>query len=134
MMKTAFSNWHKRIAPLFDTAKQIHVIEVESGQIVQETQETSPTGSPVQMALSLSELNISTLVCGAISRPLYEMISAYGIKIIPFVTGGLGEVIAAWLNGNLEHEDFAMPGCMERNYFSKGKQVNGKVQRRKKQC
>ena len=118
MMKTAFSTWHKRIAPLFDTAKQIHVIEVESGQIVQETQETSPTGSPVQMALSLSELNISTLVCGAISRPLYEMISAYGIKIIPFVTGDLGEVIVAWLNGNLNHEDFAMPGCTERNYLS----------------
>ncbi len=132
-MKTAFSNWHKRIAPLFDTAKQIHLIEVESGQIIQETQETPATGSPVQMALSLSELNINTLVCGAISRPLYEMVSAYGIKIIPFVTGDLGEVIAAWLNGNLEHEDFAMPGCLERNYFNKMNQGKGKFHRRGKQ-
>jgi len=133
-MKTAFSNWRKRIAPLFDTAKQIHVIEVESGQIIQETQETLAGDSPVQMALSLSERNISTLVCGAISRPLYEMVSAYGIKITPFVTGSLGKVIAAWLNGNLEHEDFVMPGCMGRNYFSKAKQGNGKVHRIRKQC
>ena len=132
-MKTAFSNWHKRIAPLFDTAEQIHVIEVESAQIIRETQETLASDSPVQRALSLSELHISTLVCGAISRPLYEMVSAYGIKVIPFVTGELSEVVDAWLNGNLEDVKFAMPGCLERRNFSKAQQGNGKMHRSSKQ-
>ncbi len=67
-MKTAFAYWDKRIAPVFDTARQIHVVEAESGRIVREALETLESDVLVQKALRLSELGISTLVCGAISR------------------------------------------------------------------
>jgi predicted Fe-Mo cluster-binding NifX family protein len=114
MMKTAFAYWENRIAPVFDTACQIHVVEAESGQIVCETQEMLSEDLPVQKTLRLVGLGIGTVVCGAISRPMYGLVTAYGIQVIPFVTGDLREVIQAWLGGNLAHKTFVMPGCRGR--------------------
>ena len=112
--KTAFSNWDNRIAPVFDTAQHIHVIEAASGQIVSETQETLSGDLPVQKILQMVEMGIGILVCGAISRPMYDLVAAYGIRVIPFVTGDLDEVVQAWLRGNLNRDAFAMPGCYGR--------------------
>lgn len=110
-MKIAFAHWDNRIAPVFDTARQIHVIETRSGQIVSETLETLPEDLTFQKALRLVALGINILVCGAISRPMHGLVAAYGVEVIPFVAGDLHEVIHAWLRGNLMRDVFAMPGC-----------------------
>ena len=114
MMKAAFAVWDNRIAPVFDVTRQIHLVEAEAGQVVRETQEPIADGLPVQKVLRLAELGVGILVCGAISKPLQEMVAAYGIRIIPFVAGDLSQVIQAWLSGNLERSAFAMPGCCGR--------------------
>ena len=116
-MKTAFAYWDNRIAPVFDIARRIHVVETDSGQIVNETEVSLAEDQTVQKAGSLVELGVGTLVCGAISKPLHDMIVAYGIKIIPFVAGDLHKVIEAWLQNDLERDDFAMPGCCRRRKF-----------------
>lgn len=113
-MKTAFAYWDNRIAPVFDTARQIHVVEAQAGQLVSEAQETLSEDVSVQKALRLVELGVGVLVCGAISRPMHEMVVAYGIQVIPFVAGDLREVIQAWLKGDLGRDAFAMPGCCGR--------------------
>ncbi len=113
-MKIAFAYWDKRIAPVFDTARQIHVVKAKSGRIISEVQETLPEDMPVQKTLRLVELGIAALVCGAISRPLHVMIASYGIQVIPFVAGDLDEVVQAWLRGDLKHDYYAMPGCCGR--------------------
>lgn len=114
-MKTAFAQWENRIAPVFDTARQIHVIETAAGEVIAEMQETLPEHPLLQKALRLVELGVDTLVCGAISRPMHGLIAAYGIQVIPFVTGDLNDVIHAWRRGNLSHEMYAMPGCRGRS-------------------
>jgi predicted Fe-Mo cluster-binding NifX family protein len=111
MVKAAFAYWGRRIAPVFDVARQIHLVEMESGRIVGEAQENLPDGLPFQKALCLVEFSVNTLVCGAISNPMHQMIAASGIQVKPFVAGDLGQVIQAWLSGNLEQDAFAMPGC-----------------------
>ena len=113
-MKTAFATWDNRIAPVFDIARQIHIVEAESGRIVAETEEVLADDLPVQKALRLAELGAGTLVCGAISRLLQDMVASYGIRVIPFVAGDLRDVVQAWLSDNLEHDAFAMPGCCGR--------------------
>ena len=123
-MKTAFPYWDNRIAPVFDTARRIHVIETESGRIAGETQETLSEDLPIRKTLRLVELGISTLVCGAISRPVHELIASYGIQVVPFVAGDLREVIRAWLAGRLEGDAFAMPGCCGRGR-QRRRQMNG---------
>jgi len=113
-MKAAFACWENRIAPVFDTARRIHVVVVESGRIVREGQATLPGAQPVRKALHLAESGIGTLVCGAISRPLHGLVSSHGIRVIPFVAGDLREIVEAWLGGNLRGDAFAMPGCRGR--------------------
>jgi len=113
-MKAAFSVWENRIAPVFDVSRQILLVQTKSGRIVDESLETMADTMPSQKAVCLAELDVETLVCGAISRPLQDMIAAYGIRVIPFVAGDLREVIGAWLSGKGEIEFFSMPGCCRR--------------------
>lgn len=110
-MRVAFSHWKNRIAPVFDVATQIRIIDVESGQIAREQEESIAAVLPLQKALRMKELGINMLVCGAISRPLHALIAGYGIHVIPFVAGTLEEIIKAWLSGEIENVAFAMPGC-----------------------
>jgi len=113
-MKTAFAYWDDRIAPVFDTAGRIRVVETDSGRIIHEANESLPEGLPVQKTLRLLELGVDSLVCGAISMQFYRLIAAYGIKVVPFVAGDLREVIFAWTRGSLKHDTFTMPGCCGR--------------------
>jgi predicted Fe-Mo cluster-binding NifX family protein len=111
MTRAAFACWDRRIAPVFDTTRELHVVEVHSGKIVEETKENL-TGNPsFGSALRLAELRVDVLVCGAISRQLHALITAYGIRVIPFMAGELDRVVAAWVQGDLESETFTMPGC-----------------------
>jgi predicted Fe-Mo cluster-binding NifX family protein len=84
-MKTAFSVWNNRIAPVFDVSRQILLAETKGGRIIIESRETLADTIPEQKATHLAELDVGILVCGAVSRPLQEMISAYGIRVIPFL-------------------------------------------------
>ena len=113
-MKAAFSVWNHRIAPVFDFARQILLVEVESGHVVGEAQESLPVDPGTGKWLRLVELGVDTLVCGAISRPLQAMVAANGIRVIPFVGGDLQEVIQAWMNGRIQDDLFVMPGCRGR--------------------
>lgn len=126
MMKTAFAYWDDRIAPVFDIARRIQVVEADSGRIVAETGEVLADDLPVQKAHRLAELGVGTLVCGAISRPFLEMVAAYGIRVIPFVAGDLSDVIEAWLSGNLESDAFIMPGCWRNGRRRWGMRSTGK--------
>ena len=114
-MKAAFSYSGSRIAPVFDVADRICLVDTSDGQdrSSRETQQLTAC-LPVQKALQLAELGVEILVCGAISRSLNETIAAYGIKLIPFVAGELDEVIQAWISGKLDRESFIMPGCFGR--------------------
>jgi predicted Fe-Mo cluster-binding NifX family protein len=110
-MKTAFAAWNKRIAPVFDVARYLHIVEFDEGRIIAQSQEALADDGPTHRALRLARMEIRVLVCGAISRQLQTMIEAYGIRVVPFVAGDLREVIEAWFHKRLEKDMFAMPGC-----------------------
>jgi predicted Fe-Mo cluster-binding NifX family protein len=113
-MKAAFSIWDNRIAPVFDVARHICLVQAAPGGVIQKSQEELMGDAPVQKVLRLMELGADTLVCGAISRPVLEMFSGYGIRVFPFVAGELQRVIDAWLRGALDGDRLAMPGCRGR--------------------
>ena len=110
-MKAAFAVWNKRIAPVFDVAREIRLVEAESGRIVRETDERLPADSGPETGRCLIELGVDTLVCGAISRFMLSLIAAYDIRVVSFVAGDLCEIIRAWLSGDFRKEAFTMPGC-----------------------
>lgn len=109
-VKTAYSVWEQRIAPVFDTAKQLHVVESENGRVTAESEHL--VDADIKRRLDwLTARGVQTLVCGAVSRPLQERLAAVGINVVPFVAGELREVIRASLDGTLCGAAFAMPGC-----------------------
>lgn len=112
MPKAAFATWNNRIAPVFDVARLIELVETDSGKIVRQIQVNAAGDIPNLRASGLADLGVDTLVCGAISRPLQATIAAYGIEVISFVAGNLQEVIQAWVDGKLPWAAvYAMPGC-----------------------
>jgi predicted Fe-Mo cluster-binding NifX family protein len=111
MEKAAFAYWENRIAPVFDTARHIHVVEIESGRITGESLEILPEMTPGAKALRLTELGIGALICGAISGIMHDLVEAYGIQVVSFVAGDTKEVIQAWLSGGIHDGLFIMPGC-----------------------
>ena len=113
-MKTAFSTWDNRIAPVFDVARQIHVTETDTSGGIKESSESFAGDIPMQKARHLAELGVNVLVCGAISRQMYAMVAAYGIQVVPFIVGDLREVMDAWMGNRLNADAFAMPGCCGR--------------------
>ena len=119
-MKTAFSVWEQRIAPVFDTARQIHLVESTGTRITAETAHAISGENVPQMVAWLSEQGVCTLVCGAVSRPLQERLSAVGIKVVPFVAGDLRQVIQASFDGSLTGAAFTMPGCCGRRRGRRG--------------
>ncbi len=113
-MKAAFAVWDRRIAPVFDVARQVHIVEAQGHRVVGELDAALPEGIPAQRVLRLAELGIDTLVCGAISRSTQALIASYGIRVWAFVAGELDDVVQAWLASRLDHPAYAMPGCQRR--------------------
>lgn len=125
-MKIAVTTWNQRVAPVFDTAREILLAEVASGRIADSRQEILAGNLPVQKVLRLVELGVDTLICGAISRPVRAMVAGYGIGVIAYVAGEPVAVIQAWCRNALDGDIFSMPGCRRRGRrpFHGGKAAN----------
>ena len=113
-MKIAVTIWNDRIAPVFDVARDIRLVDVVERRMIDQKQDVLSGELPVQKALRLVELEVDTLICGAISHPVRSMIVGYGIQVVPFVAGNPEAVIQAWIKGALTEDVFRMPGCRRR--------------------
>jgi len=119
-MKLALTTWNGRISPVFDVSRQVVVMETKSGKIINRQKHDLELSEPSVKVSRLTELGIDTLICGAVSRPLADMIVARGIKLVPFVAGETDQVAEAYLAGNLLNTVFAMPGCCVRQRGFRG--------------
>ncbi len=111
VQRAAFAAWQDRVAPVFDVAQQLLLVDAIAGEITAETRTDFADAMPTGRVLHLAELGVDVLVCGAISRPLTVMVAAQGIRLIPFVAGPLDRIVSAWLRNGLATNRFAMPGC-----------------------
>ena len=110
-MKVAVSAWEGRVSPVFDTARQIRCFDVDAG-VGRLTGEAELSSDEPQAKLKkLQELGVSVLLCGAVSRPLAAILSATGIRLVPFLAGEVEEIVNAFAVGRLEGMCFHMPGC-----------------------
>lgn len=110
-MKTAFSLWQGRIAPVFDVSRRLLILEIKEGGATSRQEVAMSGDAPLKKSTDLVSRGVDTLVCGAISRYLRGAITAAGIRVIPFVSGPVDEVLEAWMEGRIAEDSFAMPGC-----------------------
>lgn len=113
-MRVAFAAWNNRIAPVFDVTRRVHVVDTDGRRrVLEESEEALDDETAAGRAARLAGMGIDALVCGAISRPQEAFLQAYGVAVVPFVTGNLREVVDAWGAGTLGSGAFAMPGCVQ---------------------
>ncbi len=113
-VKTAYSIWQQRIAPVFDTAQNLLLVESDGSRIASEKTCALPAEDAAQKVAWLAAQGVDTLVCGAVSRPVQEQLAVAGIAVMPFVAGELRQVIRASLDGTLSGSAYRMPGCCGR--------------------
>ncbi len=98
-----------------DTARQLLVAEIESGMVTNNTIVEIPPLHISQKARMIAELGVETLICGAVSRPMEQVLTAFGVNIIPWIRGDVKQVIEAYINGAIFKEQYILPGCHHRS-------------------
>lgn len=113
-MKTAISIFQKRIAPVFDTALEVCLVERDGGGATAKKFCRFDSNDPQSKVSWLVAAGVQTLICGAVSQPLQHALEAAGIAVVPFVCGDIDKIIAAQTDNTLGEPAFAMPGCCGR--------------------
>lgn len=119
-MKVAIPVWGSSVSTVFDFADRLLLVDVEAGQIKKRSEIEFFENTIIGKAARLRELGVHTLLSGAISRPLENMVIASGINIIPFVRGTVDEVLEAYLAGHLMYPRFSLPGYYPGRRFGRG--------------
>ena len=123
-MKIAVPTWRNRVAPVFDVAGRLVLVEVADGEEVGRCEETLGSLGLERRAARLVELGVDTLICGAVSQPLEVLLAGSGIQVLARVCGDVEEILQAFRAGTLEEERYAMPGCCgRRRQRSRGRRV-----------
>ena len=113
-MRIAIPIWGNKISPLLDTASRLLIVELGAEGETSRYQILLDEANISRRSLRIRSLNIDTLICGAVSRPFFRMLLSAGIDIIPDISGDPENVLKAYLNGDIFHSKFMMPGCRRR--------------------
>ena len=111
LMRIAIPQWQGRIAPVFDVAGHLLLVDVEDNREIHREEKRLVKTEPSARAAELLGYGTGVLICGAVSASLQFRIAASGVQVIAFVCGAVDDVLAAYLNGTLANPVFAMPGC-----------------------
>jgi predicted Fe-Mo cluster-binding NifX family protein len=100
-MQVALTVWEGRISPLFDATRMLLVANITERTITAWRYVPLECDSAFSRAAKLADLGVTTLICGGISELFANAIEAQGIRLIPFVSGTVQEVLDAYLNGQV---------------------------------
>jgi predicted Fe-Mo cluster-binding NifX family protein len=109
-MKVALPVWQGRLSSVFDFAHKLLVVEFEKGREKSRQEIILVEQNGPNRAATLKQLGVSVLICGAISRPLAEMINGSGIQVLPFVKGSAEQIMNAYKTGQLSQPQYILPG------------------------
>lgn len=109
-MIAAFTIWNGRIAPVFDVAGQVLLVDDTAGHNEPACVQL-PQGSAEDKLFFLQQHQVQVVICGAMTRYTSRFAQGMGIEVLPFIAGDQQEIITTWLSGNLLDNKFSMPGC-----------------------
>jgi predicted Fe-Mo cluster-binding NifX family protein len=111
-MKLAIPACDGRVSSVLDFAHRAVVVELSGADELARAEVVFAGQGPACVA-KLKELEVDTLICGAISQSLASWVSVCGIRLFPCVSGVVDEVIEAFKNGELGSKRFVLPGCWQ---------------------
>ena len=105
---------------MFDVAKHLLVVDIEGGAETGRREEDIRDAEFTRRVMRVAELDVDVLVCGAISRPLEDMLASRGVHVISQTCGPVEDVLRAFVSGQLTERTFLMPGCCGRRRRFRG--------------
>ena len=109
-MRIAVTIWNNRISPVFDVAQNLLMINLDRGE---ETARRNISLAGLSTPLKIDTLkknNIEIVLCGAISESFLRLLTTSGIRVEPWISGNIEEVIQAVLQNKLSDPCYRMPG------------------------
>jgi predicted Fe-Mo cluster-binding NifX family protein len=110
-MNIAIPVWEGKVSPVFDTASRLMVLNLVDQEETSRFEAYIEEQDLTRRCLRIRRLGVDILICGAVSRIFYGILTAAGIHVIPWVSGCAEDVLAAYLDGTLFDSRFLMPGC-----------------------
>ena len=111
--KVAIPIWKNRISPVLDTANILLISEVEDNVECERDIVNIPLSNHQNRVKYFQSKQIDILICGALSHKIEIMLSAVGIKVIPWIGGDVEDIISAYLQGVIISDNFILPGCKQ---------------------
>ena len=109
-MKVAMPVWEGRISPVFDAARRLMVVDVIQDMEIKRREVPLGGVSPLYRVRRMADLGVDVLICGGISRSYVDLMDAFTIAVVPWITGEPEQILTAYLRGDLPSLQFAMPG------------------------
>ena len=110
MTKVAISVWNGRVSPVMDTAQKLLIATIDESREISRSINEIPRLHLIPLARHIAEYGVDVLICGAISRHLAVLLSRSGIRICPWISGNIDEIIRAFVSGELQNPCFKLPG------------------------
>ena len=109
-MRIALPVNDSHLSAVLDFSKKLLVVDIEDKRITGKLDVDVNTSFPPSYAATLRNLNVNTVICGAVSDSFSAAIYHSNIELIAGISGRAKQVITAYLNGNLLDPQFALPG------------------------
>ncbi|MGC9455069.1 MAG: NifB/NifX family molybdenum-iron cluster-binding protein [Phycisphaerae bacterium] len=110
-MRVAIADFDGRVSPVFDVARHLRVLDVDSGETVAREDVALTEVHELSRVARLKDLGVDVLICGAVSRPLEAALTSAGMRVIARICGPVEDVVSAYLQGRLLSDAFLMPGA-----------------------
>jgi len=100
-MKIAIPLFTNRISPRFDFAPALGLFNIEGEKIIDSREISCEGWNDGERVSKLRELEVDTLICGAMPNYLLGLLNHSGIKVIPWVAGNAKEALTLFLQDRL---------------------------------
>ena len=110
MTTVALPVFQSRIAPVFDSAVRVLVLEIEHQRELARSEMHTKNLSGSERIAALKRAGASTLICAGISDIVHRMLESADIRVRSGIVGQVEEVIKAYIDNRLDDPCFLMPG------------------------
>ena len=100
-MKVAIPLFKDRISPRFDVCREIWIVELNDGQVVNQEKWPLETFNLQQRLDQLASKGVEKIICGGIDSLCVDQLGNRGIDVIHNVAGEAGEALNLFLRGVL---------------------------------
>jgi predicted Fe-Mo cluster-binding NifX family protein len=102
--------FQSRIAPVFDSATRVLLIETEHRRELGRSELHIKNLSASERVATLKRADVTALICAGISNITHTILESADISVTPGIVGQVEEVISAYLHNQLDDPRFFMPG------------------------